>query len=61
MGTIGDPFVDPTAAAVELSCHLDGRDTGSIAFDGGSAQLGVFVIRSWYRTLGRAFRVIASS
>jgi len=38
------PFVEPAAAAVELSCHLCGRDAGSIAFDGGSAKLGVFVI-----------------
>jgi hypothetical protein len=44
MGAIGNPFVDPTAAAVELSCHLDGRATGSIAFDGDSAKLGVFMI-----------------
>jgi hypothetical protein len=41
-----NPFVDPAATAVELSRHFRGRDTGSIAFDGGSAKLGVFVIRS---------------
>jgi hypothetical protein len=40
------PFRDPAAAVVELSCDLCGRDASSIPFDGSSAKLGVFVIRS---------------
>jgi hypothetical protein len=41
---IMNPFIDPAAAVVELSCDLGGRDAASIPFDGGSAKLGVFVI-----------------
>ena len=41
-----NPCVDPATAAVELSCDLRGRRTGTIPFDSRSATVGVVLVRS---------------
>jgi hypothetical protein len=44
VGAIMNPFVDPTAAVVELSCHLGGWDSATVEFHRRTAEFGLFVI-----------------